>query len=100
MKARCVPRETCVLVGSYAAYSHNYVPTFRDKLPALSSTRNPRLGLLVGFLLGLLDLRKWDREVVPKRRYGIAALRCVKRIRTQISFTSRRKPEVTYMLRD
>jgi hypothetical protein len=27
--------------------------------------------------LGLVDLRRWDRYVVPKRRYGFTTLTCV-----------------------
>jgi hypothetical protein len=40
----------------------------------LQGSRSPRR---TGFLLGLLDPRRWDRYIVPKRRYRITTPRYV-----------------------
>jgi hypothetical protein len=42
--------------------------TYRSRLQGPSRPR----------LLGILDPWKWDRYVVPKRRYGTSFLRCIK----------------------
>ena len=53
--------EICALLRFYAAWNDCFFPTFRDNLSAPSSKikhfkKN-----------GLLDLRRWDLQIVPKR---------------------------------
>jgi len=54
--------DICAFLGFYIAENGNSIPTFRDNLS----------------FKGLFDPWSWDRCVVPKRRYGITVLCCVK----------------------
>jgi len=55
--------ESCALLGHYAASSGNSLPTFRDNLSVPSSR--------------VQNKKRFDQYVVPKRRYGIATVRCI-----------------------
>ena len=46
--------EICALLGYYAAYSDNSLPTFRDKL-SVPSSRVKKSKKKTGFLFGFLD---------------------------------------------
>jgi hypothetical protein len=73
--------EICALLGYCAAYSGNSVPTVRDNLSAPSSR---------------VKKSKTDRQVFPKRRYGITTLRCVITQKcAHLTSTLRRKREIT-----
>ena len=63
--------EIRALLGYSRALNGNSVPTFQDKLTVPSRVKKYKKN-------GLLDLWRWGRYVVPKRRYGIAIQRCVK----------------------
>ena len=57
--------EICALLGCYAAPGGNSIPTLRHNLSVPSSKvkkshKNP-----------LLEPWRWDRQVIPKHRYGI-----------------------------
>jgi hypothetical protein len=56
------------------------------------------LGQIIGAIFkdqAFLLVCLWEPHVVPKRRYRTTILLCIKSQRTQISLTSRRKPELT-----
>ena len=64
--------EICALRGYYASLSAISVLTLRDDISVrLSMVKKSRS------LLGFLDPWRWDRYVVPKRRYRNTTQRCV-----------------------
>jgi hypothetical protein len=80
--------ETCVLLGCYATYTGNYLPTFRDKLFCLFLSDKRVWPLKMGpigypetsvrnYHLRIPDLWSWDRLVVPKRRRLITIMCCI-----------------------
>jgi len=73
--------EICALLGYYAAYSDNFLPTFRDNLQDPSSK---------------VKKSKIGRQVFPKRLYVITTIRCVMTQKgADLTPASRWKPEIT-----
>lgn len=70
------------LLVYYAAYSGNSLQTFQDNLsvPSSKAKKSPW---------------RWDRPVVPNRRYGTL---CCLISQKNISSRWRRKPEITYRI--
>jgi hypothetical protein len=62
------------LLGYYAASRGSSVPTFRNNIsvPLSKVKKSKKKDFLV-----LLDAWRWDRYIVPKRRYRITIRRCV-----------------------
>jgi hypothetical protein len=67
--------EICALLGCYAALSGNPLPTFRYNHSAFKGQEV--LTLEDETERSFIDTRRWDREVVPKRRYKTTTQRCV-----------------------
>jgi len=65
------------MVFPYRRFGTDYGPIFKGQAVFFSFFFLLLLHLLF-LLLGLLDLWRWDRHGVPKRRYGTTVLRCVK----------------------
>jgi hypothetical protein len=66
--------DICALLGCYAASSGNPSPMFRDNV-SVPSSRVKKSNECC--FIGLLDPWRWDRYVVPKRRWTVTTRRCL-----------------------